>query len=226
MKIIIKKIYSLLFYLCLIGRDNIKSKKTLFYLSRLIVEKHNTINFNNAILEHTTIQIKGKNNHLTCNNALYRCNISVIGNNNKIEFSDKSKIHFTHIIIRGNNCNFNIDEASTIGSAYLVCMGQENQLLIGKNCMIADNVEIWNTDSHPITNNNKIINHSKPVIIGDHVWLGKHSVILKGVTIGNNAIIGMRSIITKNIEANSLYVGNPARLIKRDINWEREFINI
>ena len=58
------------------------------------------------------------------------------------------------------------------------------------------------------------------------MWLGKSTVILKGVTIGDDCVCGMRSIATKDVPDNSLVVGSPARIIKRGISWEREYITI
>ncbi len=53
-----------------------------------------------------------------------------------------------------------------------------------------------------------------PVIIGDNVWLGVNSVVLKGVTIGDNAMIGANSVVTRDIPANTVAAGNPCRVIK------------
>lgn len=55
---------------------------------------------------------------------------------------------------------------------------------------------------------------SKPVKIGNNVWLGEHVVILPGVTIGDNSIIGAGAVVTKSIPGNSIAVGNPAKVIK------------
>lgn len=56
---------------------------------------------------------------------------------------------------------------------------------------------------------------SKHVKIGDNVWIGELVSILPGVTIGENSIIGANSVVTKNIPANCIAVGNPARVIKQ-----------
>ncbi|MGN1156769.1 MAG: acyltransferase, partial [Agathobacter sp.] len=54
-----------------------------------------------------------------------------------------------------------------------------------------------------------------PVKIGDNVWLGAGSTVLKGVAIGDNAAVGAMSLVTRDVEADSLYAGNPAKFIKK-----------
>ena len=49
----------------------------------------------------------------------------------------------------------------------------------------------------------------------DNAWIGAGSIILKGVTIGTNAVIGAGSVVTKDVPADTVYAGNPARLIKK-----------
>ena len=56
---------------------------------------------------------------------------------------------------------------------------------------------------------------SSPVTIGDDVFIGAHSTILKGVTIGDRAIIGACSVVTKNVPDDEIWAGNPARFIRK-----------
>lgn len=55
---------------------------------------------------------------------------------------------------------------------------------------------------------------TKPIVVGNNVYIGNNVIILPGVTIGNNVIIGAGAVITKNIPDNSVAVGVPARVIK------------
>ena len=55
---------------------------------------------------------------------------------------------------------------------------------------------------------------TKPIVVGDNVYIGEESLILPGVTIGSNVVIGARSVVTKNIPDNSVACGVPARVIK------------
>lgn len=58
------------------------------------------------------------------------------------------------------------------------------------------------------------VENSKPVKIGNDVWIGGRAVILPGVTIGENSVIGAGSVVTRDIPANVVAVGNPCRVIK------------
>lgn len=99
-----------------------------------------------------------------------------------------------------------------------------NQITIGKNCLIAPYVQIY-TAYHPLKASERIIKNpvvgsasyhtqSKAVSIGDNAWIGGNTVIMPGVNIGNNVTIGAASVVTKDIPDNVLALGNPCKIIK------------
>ncbi|WP_311769797.1 sugar O-acetyltransferase [Listeria booriae] len=86
---------------------------------------------------------------------------------------------------------------------------------IGNNCMFAPGVHIY-TAYHPLdaVERNSGLEYAKSVTIGNNVWIGGRSVINPGITIGDNAVVGSGSVVTKDVPANTVVAGNPARVIR------------
>ncbi|BBI33599.1 sugar O-acetyltransferase [Cohnella abietis] len=86
---------------------------------------------------------------------------------------------------------------------------------IGDNCFIAPGVHIY-TATHPIQPLERIAGpeYGKPVTIGNNVWIGGRAVINPGVTIGDNVVIASGAVVTKNVPANTVVGGNPAKIIR------------
>lgn len=133
--------------------------------------------------------------------------------------------------IKGNpigcyeRCTFFVDRGAvlTIGEnvgmsqAALIC---HKSIIIGNNVKIGGGVCIYDTDFHSL---DPVIRRSsedlknraeKPVVIGNDVFIGAKSIILKGVTIGENSVIGAGSVVTKSVPANQIWAGNPAKFIR------------
>ena len=91
----------------------------------------------------------------------------------------------------------------------------EADVTIGDDCFIGPNVGIYTAchSTNPVERNTRT-EWAKPVTIGDNVWIGGSVTILPGVTIGDNCTIGAGSVVTHDIPANSVAVGNPAKVIK------------
>ena len=123
-------------------------------------------------------------------------------------------------ILIGNNVFMNYN--SFIGSMEAVT--------IGNDVIIATNVRIFDNNNHPTSpTQREMMSHNdfygelwtwkyaehKPVVIGDNVWIGEFSAILKGVTIGKGSIVASHSVVTKDVPPYVIVAGNPARVVKR-----------
>jgi len=94
-----------------------------------------------------------------------------------------------------------------------------SRIQIGPNSLLGADVVIVDTDFHRIAPQGRRYaglegTESKPTIIGENVFIGSGSFILKGVNIGNHSVIGARSVVTSDIPANVIAGGNPCRIIK------------
>lgn len=119
---------------------------------------------------------------------------------------------FTPSISIGNNCHFGA--FNHISASNRIEIG--DGFLSGKWVSIVDNSHGkpgLNTDISP---NKREVFSKGPIIIGKNVWIGDKATILSNVNIGDGSIIGANSVVTKDIPPNSIWIGNPGRLLKRN----------
>ena len=88
-------------------------------------------------------------------------------------------------------------------------------ITIGDDVQIATNVQLL-TPTHPVEPGPRRDKWeaARPITIGDNVWLGGGAIVLAGVTIGDNSVVGAGSVVTRNLPADIVAVGNPARVIR------------
>lgn len=88
------------------------------------------------------------------------------------------------------------------------------EVKIGRHCLLGHHLRIVDRNEHGIEQR-EVAPPAAPVMIEDHVWIGAHVIILPGVRIGRNSAIGAGSVVTKDVPANCLAVGNPARVLRK-----------
>ncbi|NPA94108.1 MAG: acyltransferase [Thermodesulfobacteria bacterium] len=126
----------------------------------------------------------------------------------------KVKVHEKFKIYSGHSIWVNQNACLDLGSGYInnnLSISCFKSIQIGRNVAIAENVAIWDSDCHCTGTNIK----TAPVKIGDNVWIGLNSVILKGVTIGEGAIIAAGSVVNRDVPPYSLAAGVPAVVKKK-----------
>ena len=129
----------------------------------------------------------------------------------------------------GHGCKISVEGGGILRfGKNFVCTAESaiaatKSIVFGDNCMLSWDILIMDTDWHKILNaDHTIINPPQPVTIGNHVWIGCRTTILKGVTIADNSVVAAGSIIAKPIlTSNSISGGVPYRTIKTDITWEK-----
>lgn len=205
-------------------------KRILITLQRYIVVRKpwKTIRQNSlkimSILKSSKIHVNGKDNIVKIENGNFkRIKISIDGYNNSISIDEGVYIRNLEIIVQGNNHIVNIGKRVEIGGVSIVCCGENSKVDLGDDCLLASNINIKSCDGHAIYQNDNVINNSKDVVIGNHVWIAQNVNILKGVSIGNDSVVGINSLVTSNLFSSNVILGGiPAKVIKRDINWGKE----
>jgi len=225
MKHIVKHFYSYIVLIINCFFPRFRARNTLFW--NIKIGGRRVVRLKNAYLHKTRINVSGRQHKIFIKGSIYNSEINVYGMNNRIMIGESCDVHDANITLRGNNLLFYIGKNSRIGGGRFIVMGQSNKIVIGTNCMLSDQLELWNTDSHPICDMDmNVINPSAPIIIKNSVWIGAHVTVLKGITIGEGAIIGMNAVVTRDVQSQSVCVGNPARVVRSNVTWKREFITV
>jgi acetyltransferase-like isoleucine patch superfamily enzyme len=164
-----------------------------------------------------------KNNYIEIGNSLKmsKCIISIKGENNFLKIGNNVKLRNVTFEILGTNCSIEIGDNCMIGhNSYLSAKEDNTHIIIGNDCGLSRNIKIMTSDGHPIFQNGVRINPAKCITIENHIWVGDNATILKGVVVGNNSVIGLNSLVTKSIPENCVAAGNPAKVIRSDIEWK------
>ena len=135
-----------------------------------------------------------------------------------VAFGGKASIgHGSKLSVRGNltlGADFNMTAESTIVCAH--------QISFGNDCLLSWDILIMDTDEHPIINQNGIrTNPDKPILVGNHVWIGCKCTLLKGTEIPNNTVVAAGTLLTSAFSGeNQVIGGNPPAVLKSDVRWE------
>ena len=111
-----------------------------------------------------------------------------------------------------------IEIGDCFGASSLV-ISSRSKVKIGNHVMVGGNVRIYDHDFHCLdaaqrrTSDDSEHCVTKPVVLGNDVFIGAEVIILKGVTLGDRVIVGAGSVVTKSFPDDAIIAGNPARII-------------
>jgi acetyltransferase-like isoleucine patch superfamily enzyme len=142
------------------------------------------------------------------------------------------------ILVSQNHGKIYLGNHARIGGNSII--GAVNSVIIGDYTAIANFVMIMDNNNHPVNPEDRLFvwkteedsqyrlwrySDSKPIVIGKNVWIGMYARINKGVTIGDNSIIAANAVVTRDVPANSIAAGNPARIVRSEIDKRPRLIN-
>jgi acetyltransferase-like isoleucine patch superfamily enzyme len=193
-------------------------------------ERGNRIVYGGSIEKNIGITFAGSNNTLVvsddarlgkfvvqfdCSNGYFEIGASRLG-----QFSTFSRVGEDSKIVVGN-------DVSTTGLCVISAV-EGTEVTIGNDSMLAMENEIRADDGHPIfdVSTGKRVNPAKSITLGDHVWLAKRAVVLGGASMGSGSVLGFGSILTGSVPNNSVAAGVPARVIRKNVAWERPHLSV
>ncbi len=175
-----------------------------------------------------TVEFRGKNNTLKIAQDAKLQNSKITFLLNRATCVIGQRTSFSAVISLGEDTYISIGEKTTVTSRVYIESFEGAKIIIGRDCMFSTGNVIRAGDAHPIYDvlTEKRVNKSRDIIIGDHVWLAYHAVVLAGARIGSGSIIGFGSIVKAKIPNNVVAVGSKIRIIKQNIAWERPHLNL
>lgn len=179
-----------------------------------------------------TIMLRGNNNVIDIEDGtrLTSCSIFIAGNNNRIHICKDCSMVITAIHIEQDDNTVLIHEGCTFhgrdNRTVELALDEGTTITIQRDCMISNDVRFRSSDSHSIMDMDGFrLNPAADIIIAEHTWICLGCIILKGFSNGRNSVIAAGSICSKPAhDENVIIGGNPARLIKKAINWDRKYI--
>ena len=189
--------------------------KTLYY----------SIKYNGIIIIYPKTQIHiSKSATLKVNGRLYINRYWNIGPTRETQFFMADN---TTLTVNGNfsfyeGCEVTLATGSSLSlqngylndNSTIVC---SSEISIGNNTMISNSVIIQDSDFHAIVREG--FKKTAPIKIGDNVWIGVRSVILKGVSIGDGCVVAAGSVVNKSLKEKVLAGGVPCKVIRENIEW-------
>lgn len=179
-----------------------------------------------------SIFISGDENVINIGKGCQLTNVMchIVGGKNSIEIGTQCSIKNTQLLlgVPANSRKVFIGDGTYIGGATLHLTSHNNYCSIGHNCMFSNEIIIRTEDGHPIYDleSKKLLNKGGRVVIGDKCWIGERVYILKGTELATGTIVGACSVLSKKIDEKCVVVvGNPAKIVKHNVGWNKNNIH-
>lgn len=169
--------------------------------------------------------------------------IVIHGDDNLVRIGPGCRSQNLRIDVRGHHCEIVVGERCVLAGEFIqrdprtrlqvgdqttmmgskITMHEAGLIRIGTDCMFAGEVRMDTSDMHSIldADTGARLNPPGDIEIGDHVWLGFGTYVLKGVSIGANSVIGACAVVAQDVPEGSLAVGVPARVVRERVTWDR-----
>lgn len=186
----------------------------------------NTFKYHNTFIKGMRLSFYGKGNSVVIGGerpaSLSNCHIAIHGNNNRVIIEGGVGAKDLTIYCADTNCLVHVKEGTQISGKTELAVMEGTKIEVGKDCLFSANITLRAGDSHSVIDaaTGERINHSKDIIVGDHVWIGNTVIVTKGTVIGEHSVVATGSVVAgKTFPTNSVIGGNPAKVIKEGVSW-------
>lgn len=187
---------------------------------------NNTIKISLGEIKQFSLEIDGSENRLKTGRGCHLCNVRIFlrGNGNVVHIGDSVRLANTDIYACGDKCEVSIGDFTSVEGAKIAAAESGTRLVLGKDCMLSEGIEIRTGDSHGLHNSAGLrTNQGRDIEVADRVWIGKGVMVLKGACIARDCILGANSLVSGVFTTPGCVIaGNPASVKRENVFWRRE----
>lgn len=185
--------------------------------NKVMLEKENA----EVYLKDTRITFKGNNNILYLEDGVKIYNSTIIfeGDDSVVFLCKNKEIYYLNITMYNNNA-FYMGQDNYMNGKINAILSEQKHIVIGDGGIFSFGIWLRIADPHLVYDSETMMrkNQTRSIFIGDHVWIGQSSMILKGTKIGSGGVVGAMALVAgKKISSNTIWGGNPAKEIERDV---------
>lgn len=192
-------------------------------------EHGNTITSATEFTTNITVKFRGQNNRVLVDPE------ANIGRLDLVFDCDNGTLIIGPSQKKGSNFNIRVGEDATVRigrdvtttGRCLISAVEGVTVSLGDDVMIASGNQIRADDGHAIfdVKSGKRVNPAKDITVGNHVWIGAQAALLAGAKIGDGSVIGFGNLVNRKIPNNVIAVGDPAKVVRKNIAWERPHLS-
>lgn len=192
-------------------------------------ERGNTIEYSGPP-KPVRIQFKGSNNRVKIARrvAIPDLRIDFDGDGGSVVIGSSDGVSLRAHVRVGAGASVRFGRRNSATTPVAISAVEGASVRFGDDVMMATDVQVRCDDGHPIfdVRSGRRVNVARDIRVGNHVWLGLRSTVLGGARIGDGSVVGLGSVVTGRVPNNVVVVGAPARVVRRDVAWERPHLSL
>ena len=178
------------------------------------------------------VYICGDNNEILIGKNVTLRSVSrfIRGSGNRIVIGDSCSAVYAQLHVEQDGNEIIIGAGTTMHGrghqAIHMAADEGSRIIIEEDCMLVHSTQIRSSDSHSIVDlEGNRLNYARDIVIGSHCWIGLQCIILKGNHVPDHCVVAAGSVCSKEYaENNCVIAGNPAKVVKQNIDWDRKFV--
>lgn len=191
----------------------------------------NRIEYDGPGISPVSVTFRGRNATLKVASDAFasRLIIDFNGNNGHLDIGPNSHHwSFAAAIRVGQDSVVTVGDDVSSTAGVIISAVEGTRLTIGNDVMFASANQVRTDDAHPIFDVRTMqrVNIAQDIKIGNHVWFAWGAIALGGAEIGDGSVLGMNSLLNSSVPNNCIAAGTPARVVRRDIAWERPHLGL